>query len=632
MAHTISISGTKTGRAHQARMQAIRERLERQEEIERIGKETQAAFGVSAREHPVSLDLGVRGTAATSIRRGFGPDFGGTRPRRKGISPSEKALGRGALEVTAGVSAAAPIPGGRPAAIFLRMLAAGVAEAGGSVAAESFDPSADPIAAAKRAAIRGVAGQGVGEVLTKIGSAVIRPSESLIPGAKRTAGIIAKGGGRTLPGLISDNRTLDLMQGIADASFFGGATVKRIKQEAIGIVDRAVFDFVGKFRSLGGTKLDTSEVIQDIVKGGITAFGAEARSIARVIDKLSPEPIVSYTGVKRLAEKLLKESEAGLGSASALVKKVIKKPDSVSFEEAQILRSELLSVGRTSGPGIFDPKAASVAARRLAGVVDATMEKAARGLGTKAALKSWRDLNAFWKAGSDEFNSSLMKTIVDSDPDVVFDTLIKAAKPSNIIRLRNIIVKTEVGFRPRTKSGKPMSLIAAAGRSKRWEAIQGEFFRRALFNSTDTAENLVGSKLVSELRKFGPAASRELFPVGTKLDEFREFAVALQTTQRGAQETTGRVFVQLKQAGAIGQIGGLFLGATGAIGMFPAAMIIIGPAMLGKLFANRAFAKAMTFGLKAPAGSAQMVRALSQAIAVASQFGEINPNFPLGGS
>jgi len=54
--------------------------------------------------------------------------------------------------------------------------------------------------------------------------------------------------------------------------------------------------------------------------------------------------------------------------------------------------------------------------------------------------------------------------------------------------------------------------------------------------------------------------------------------------------------------------------------------------MLGKLFANKTFAKAMTFGLKAPAGSAQMVRALSQAIAVASQFGEINPNFTLGGS
>jgi len=308
-------------------------------------------------------------------------------------------------------------------------------------------------------------------------------------------------------------------------------------------------------------------VIQDIVKGGITAFGAEARSLARVIDNLSPEKIVDYTSVLNLAEKLLAQSEAGLGSAASLVKKVLKKGNRASFEDAQILRSELLSVGRTTGPGIFDPKAAATAAKRLSGVVDAAMERAARSLarkGTKGraaptnprVLRAWRDLNAFWKSGADEFNSSLMKTIVDSDPDVVFDTLIKAGKPSNIKRLRNIIVKTEVGFRPKTRTGKPASLIAAAGRSKRWEAIQGEFFRRALFNSTDTSESLIGSKLVSELKKFGPAASRELFPVGIKLDEFREFAVALQTAQRGAQETTGRVFVQLKQAGAIGQMGG----------------------------------------------------------------------------
>jgi len=631
MAHTTPIESTQAGRSYQARIDRIKAALDREEARKQLEIQTEAAFGVPAREPRAREGAGFRELGAKSIRRGFGPDFGGTRPSRKGISPSEKALGRGSLELTAGVLATLPVPQAKAGAGFLRMLLASFGEFSGSFGAETFDPTPDPLATAKGAAVRGVVGQGVGEVLTKIGSKLVRPSESLIPGAKRTAEIIAKGGGRTLPGLISDNRTLDLMQGIADASFFGGATVKRIKQEAIGIVDRAVFDFVGKFRSLGGTKLDTSEVIQDIVKGGITAFGAEARSIARVIDNLSPDPIVNYGAVLSLARKLLRESEAGLGSASSLVKKVIKKEGNVTFEDAQILRSELLSVGRTSGPGIFDPKAAATAAKRLAGVVDAAMEKAARGLGTKRVLKAWRDLNAFWKSGADEFNSSLMKTIVDSDPDVVFDTLIKAGKPSNIVRLRNIIVKTEVGFRPKTRTGKPASLIAAAGRSKRWEAIQGEFFRRAL--SKATKDNvLLGNKLVDAIDGFGPAASRELFPVGIKLDDFREFAIALRTSQRAAQETTGRVFVQLKQAGAIGQFGGLILGATGAIGMFPAAMIIIGPAMLGKLFANKTFAKAMTFGLKAPAGSAQMVRALSQAIAVASQFGEINPNFTLGGS
>jgi len=547
-------------------------------------------------------------------------------------------VGRGALELTSG-AVSASIPG---MGALLRIVAGALGEFGGSFLSETFDPTPDPLQTAKGAAFRGAAGQAGGEILTKAGSALFKPSEVLIPGAQKTSDIITSRGGRVLPGLITESRTVDLLESVAEASFAGGGRVKRFKREAVDIVETAVNDFVKKFKLFGSTKLDTSEVVQDIVARGSVAFQIEGSKIARVIDELSPDPIVSYLAVKRGAERLLKKTEAGLDDAKALVKKVLKKPDNVTFEEAQILRARLLKVTRRSGKSGFDVDEAPSAARELAKIIDSAMEDAARSLarqGTKGraapsnprVLKAWRDLNAFWKAGADEFNSKLMRSIVGSDADVVFDVAIKAGKPINIRRLRNMIVKTEVGFRPRTKSGKPMSLVAAAGRSKQWKAVQGEFLRRTLLKST-TDGKLVGSRITKQLDDFGEDGLRELFPVGTQLGDFRDLAVALRTSQAATQEGTGAIFIQLKQSGAATQIVAMSLGSSTKSGLITAFSIILGPLGLGRMFSNPAFSKAVTLGLKAPPGGAKMVRALAQAAAVASNFGLPDTNFLLGGS
>jgi len=526
--------------------------------------------------------------------------------------------GRIAMEAGGGIAAAMgaaqlfpQLRGVKLAQIGLRSLAAAAGEFGGSLAAETIDPTESPLRSAGQAAVRGGLGEGLGGLAVKLGSRLfVRPAKTLEPGARETIKIVAEKGGVVTPGLARSGG-IDILENIAEASLFGGKRVLRVREEAISIVKEAADDFVSKFGRIA-TEEEFGFLLKDIVKDGAKAFKVEGKVMANTLDALVGAPRVDYLVVKRGAQRLMKELSAGLPAPKtmSILKAIIDKPGKVSFAEAQILRSNLLAVGRQGSELI--PGQAPAAAKVLANLVDKAMEEGVRGVGRNARL-FWRKFNKFWRVGKEEFEGNLIKAIIRRDPEQLI-RLTRTGSPSVIRRLRKLVVRVEV------KPGR--SAITGAARSKTWKKVQGATIKDFMNQATDPGTGeLVGKKLVAVINKYGDEGLRELFPVGIGPITLKKVAKALRTVQASASgEKTGSIFIQLKQAGAVSEVPGVLLGVTQFVSTELATAVLVGPFVLSRIFTNPTLARMLTIGLKSSPGTAAGTRAAAQFFAALSRI------------
>ena len=567
--------------------------------------------------------------SAFSPTRGFSPAEMKNIEKRIDAGLQDPKLKRALIEGGLGGLFAAPVPGARPLAMFIRMMLAGTGESVGSFISERFDPSSDPDQRAFKAFGRGFTTQAAGETIFGIGRSIFSRSD-LEKGAEELVSTVSARGGVVTPGTISRSRTVDLLEGIAEASFLGGGTLKKTKRQAVDIVDAAIEEFVAKFTSKGG-RLDVAELIQDTLANGIEAFKVQARSMYKTIDSLSPDVAVDIgkgTAVRKMAESVLKQSEEGLGSPAMakIAKKILNNPETISFAEAQTLRSDLLSVIRQTGELV--PGKAPAAAKRLIPVIDQAMNRAAIDL-PRSVLRDWRNANNFWRRGSKVFNDRMVKAIARADPQAVFEQAVRAGRPNTIARVRDLIVTGGKRFRPKTKSGKDRSVIAAVPKSKEWTAVQGQFLQDLLLKSS-TLEGgaLSGKALRTNLKRFGDESLNQVFPVGNGADHIKSLARQLELVQGELGETTGRVFIQLKQAGMAGEVAGVVFGMTGSINPALAAGIFLAPATIAKLFTRADFTRAITFGMKNAPGTEASFNAGLQILTALAAEGAL-PRDPL---
>ena len=535
--------------------------------------------------------------------------------------------GAGLLPVVGPVSRAPLI--GAKAPLLGRMVAEGIAAAFGSFAAEGVDPSTDPLQTALTTAAFGAGSQAVLYPFEKMMRPLFNPSPRLRPNAEEAIEFLAERGATAPPASFTGSTAVNRLESVAESSFLGGSIVSDTRAFAGDIVEAALRDLGALLPKTNIDRMALGEMLQDTLEGGVDLFNLEARRIFSVVDDVTARgPLVAGASIADAIRGQLDILSVGLSSAAPGARKILNESlakvvdangniINLTFAQAQALRSDLLSIGRSALD--LSPKKALQMARTTAKAVGEEMRTAARGLGRQALVR-WENANKFWTEGLDEFNSKLITGMLRSDPEMVYGLAVKNQSPSTIRRLRNIVVKSDPKFDP------ARSMITQAAENVQWQQVQGRFLLDIFQQATDAnTGKMSGAKLRRLLEDFGSVGDQgggatgtlvELFPVGNVAlggvgnpGSLMRLARSLEVIQSESIDRTGSVFIQLTQAGAVG---GLLVsltgGGTSALTAGTAA-ILLGPPILAKMFTNPKVVRALTIGLKAPRGSLQGARA-----------------------
>jgi len=428
----------------------------------------------------------------------------------------------------------------------------------------------------------GAAGTGIGGMIGKIfqkGKAPFRSSFSR-EGARAQKEL--EGLGSFLPpAKRTDSKTLDVLDNIAEASLFGGGALANLEKKNVGLITDELDNIVSSFTKQS-TKEETGQLVQIAMDDAAEAFKVTARSQFGAVDKLTKGVSVNLTPLKNSVRQFQQQAKAGLGSASqdSLFKTILEKPDSITFRDAQTLRSDLLSVTRTSTDPLSNRMVGQ--AKNLAKTADTAMIQGidnADFLDPTIALQgkeAFRKANKFYRDGKTKFNNTFMKALINNTPDVVLDKLLKAGKTTRLREVRTEVLKTPGG-------------------KATWNKVQGAFMEK-LIGPVDRDVILDGAKVLRKYNSFGAQTIKEIFPNGGGI-RFKRFLETLRTTQEKNPTGIGGIFIQLKQAGASAEVlGGAILFASTAD---PSTAIILGgPAALGAAFASKPISNWLVRGSK----------------------------------
>ena len=488
---------------------------------------------------------------------------------------------------------------------------------------------------------------------------------------------------RFLPAQFSENQLVDTIQGIGENSLIGSNTIfqfKRGQVKAAEFLLEGLSDEIVEGASKSSID-DVASLVFDTIEDRGISHSVAARSLYKAVDDVAKGVKVDLTSVRASGLEILRRAEKARGiGMTATSKELLEKltqrakwqpvrtandayvmnigsrtlsgnadimfhereldlvkkigsglvtpkeaakvlddfartlpelpigeagPMIVSFETAQDIRSGLLDILRKGESKLTpDPKAVGIV-KRLTPQVDRAMETAARGISPQAE-QLWRKANTFYKQGKSTFQNKmikkLMRTLPDN-PEVVSKSVFRPNATKSILRVRR-----------------------AAGQ-KAFEEIKGAWIEQLVRESATIDPSAIagigetaGNKM---LRKFNGLGQTALDAAFTKVEQqsVRDAARILGIVQARTGGHSGALrFVQGSALAGIiaspfvpNETASRSIGITGGV-------ILLGPAVLGKLMVKPTFAKLLSEGLKTPVGTqkgvaltARLVRNVMQA-------------------
>jgi hypothetical protein len=312
-----------------------------------------------------------------------------------------------------------------------------------------------------------------------------------------------------------------------------------------------------------------------------------------------PSPYVNISKAQADAHEMLAEAKrAGLSTEGGLgiLTDIISKNDSLSFQDAQRLRSDLLAIPRQSAD--IMPNKARQYADRLIPVIDAAMQRTAMDHGGEVYTK-WRQANAGHKAWAERFDNEVVQRIMQAGPDDIMGTIAKPASPYDIRAAREAIDNPVI-----------------------WGDVQSSWLRTTLEDPAikDTlTEKVNGKVLLDRLTKFNKeGALGELFPGGHG-DTLLTLAKSLAQIQRGGGAAPwNRVVQQVSRGGGLALVLGyehMHQQASGQYARYEREVkpsrspwpyvlgapitIMLSPFVLSRIFSSQKLTRAMLEGTKA---------------------------------
>ena len=395
--------------------------------------------------------------------------------------------------------------------------------------------------------VREAAGEGVAAGFSSIAPAIKSKLTSLAKsdmkkGSAEALEQLAKSNKVLTPAIVSENRTIDMMENLAENAWFGGGKITTARKEAVvqaqqdigtklitkfanskEIAKEAIDDTVEGFLNAAG-KNDYSFIIKNFITDGKAvqqtlintgyknidkAVQAQSKALIKAGKLKSADQAVDITGLKKWA-KAQQTLELSDKATKQVLNDILKLGDEISFSKAQELTSiSLYKTGAYSIGGTTSTPISQKISGEAANIFDKQMQKAAEKLGGDVD-KLWRAANEIYSTSKSTFNSDFMTRLIkEGGEDKIFSSLIKAKNPHRIKTFRNLILNQAV------KDGVVPNKLAA---EKLWRKVQSGFFNDVVGKAFDESDNvLAGQKLINAMRSYGNPTLKELFANNPKL-------------------------------------------------------------------------------------------------------------------
>jgi hypothetical protein len=468
--------------------------------------------------------------------------------------------------------------------------------------------------------------------------------------------------GTLTPALVTENNMIDTLEGIIGASFFGGGKMLTSKEGArLGLlgsmdeftesvmtgVDRGLLDpgtlgmkiqqgvanshlMYNRILTNGYKKLSPAirEATEQVVNGKIIPKpgygidlswkGVRKNYVYNSTTKQNEDAISLFSLLQNEGRRLSRyRQQAAVSDAVNLVDelKTMKRISTVD----EVL-TEYRTLSRTLASGGGSPEFQQVG-RAIQKVLKAEIDKAKVPANIRAEMNKLSNLN---QMGPKLFNVGIFHRIAkyDTGQKAILDQiLVKGTKNDVATDFFNKLDMTDTGIIAGQKgAGKRLLDEKEANLLK--DAVRGQFIKRFINDSTeikdqylflraDKARNFVE-------RDFANLINDSSFLKPQQAAHMKEFASALKfadgaITSPGAKSGRGRIFIQLKEAGALTQLGAVAAGYGGVIDPGAATAFVIAPWALSRVFTNPKLFELLINGVKGqPRNFEQFSRFMNQ--------------------
>lgn len=400
------------------------------------------------------------------------------------------------------------------------------------------------------------------------------------------------------PGEATTSGLVDFAENMGEYGILGGP-LRKVKAARQEMANKALDDFVQGVRRSG---LDVDE-IGDLVISGLkkdkSIFIGSFKGRYKALDKLSEgvtvdfDPIVEYLG-KIQSKTALAPGRGTSLESRRIVNDILKDKNimagNTGFMEVDNLRQRLWQ-DKQQALKQGDDKAAGLAGK-LQSMIDTQMDKAGLKL-PEVIVPIWRQIRRDYKKGIEPFNATLVKKLMKMDKLVAEDVVKKIFTPN--ISTRNLInAKKLIG-------------------DKRFEEMSGIWLEQTVRKLFKENEGFMSANaLATAIKQMDGRNGKNLAVMfdKEKLKTLKGISQYLTLTQQGVGSSTGKLFIQMKQAGqftlAAGMLtGGAYYDSKVAIG--GGIVVIGGPALIARLFSKRATSRLLIYGARLPKGSPQLI-------------------------
>jgi len=433
------------------------------------------------------------------------------------------------------------------------------------------------------------------------------------------------------PGVKSSNRTLEIIENISQKSLIGGGAISARYQAAKEIGDLVAKDMLQQYKVVAD-EAELGKLFFESLGGARGAFDVTKNKLYQAVDDIlikngaKTTEVIPVENTLRKSISQLKEaySETGIPENIAPVIKIMEKNltdrgGKYSFSQLDKLRKSLVDTQfNTTGK-----ESRAQVGKLIKSVDDILTDKNLKDVIPEDAVNALGKANEFFREGNDVFTRGIIANmlkkagedglVLGKDAKAIQQVFKTIAGQDNVTTTKALFreidaltgqnVKAGDGFDALKgiidpETGKPMLTAAQATQLK--DSFKGQYLSNALRASEDGSTQFGN---FYNAKKFGDQLSKGEGKLKDFLFQGKDKAALenLQNTLAFAQGDLSRlpglpggIFIQLKQAGAAGQI--LQLGQAGSIGaaaflggLVPAAGILIAPAVASKIMLNPKF-------------------------------------------
>jgi hypothetical protein len=499
----------------------------------------------------------------------------------------------------------------------------------GAAVAQTFDPKDDVVKEVVRASIEGAVAEGIGGPLTIKGaqyvSKLLGPKINLIKGAEeaeqtlknqiekiktspgRYSDEILKAADKAIltPGIVAENRFIDIAENIAENSILGSGSLLTAKEATKKVASSAMDNFTADLIKTAD-KTDLGLLFKANITNSQDLFDGAVRGYYKTVENnlaksgLKNSAIVDIKPLQNNLKNILKElpGRKTYKGTVDLIQDYAQGPSKITFGKANQLRSDILALGRDLSAK--DNNKFKFVQGQIAKEITKAIDNTS--VGKIGAVKdSLKAANKFYAEGLATFNDDILGNILQKNPDDIFNAIVsRSDKPYTVNKTLESIQKLT---QMKNVAGKPLLDELAAKNLK--ESLQGHLLKEMMDKSKGTIgqyENVLSaSKLGSFMEKYKGTFAEKTGLFSKKqiaeLDELKNLLSFSQGVISKEGRLPGGVFIQLSQAGAIGSL----LTLNDPTTQFAlAAPILLGPKAIGQMLINPKFNKFLREGLTAP--------------------------------